>query len=292
MGHRSTQTEQRVHAMSSTTKIAVASSTSSSTDVLGSAPFDDARRHHVDAVPRADVLARPAQDAVVGIEHQVLRRLHALGEPRRIDGLHDVVLVDVDLGLGERHRVYRYPPVGRVSRWTAELARQFCMIAPPTSTMMIGTVSGPSRRVAELLEPEAVDREARSASGGARVVPLQLLVGEVEPERRDDRRRDQQEEDQSEREDDRRGPGPLERPSGTPRRVPSGWVWTWIGVAVSTWLIRSVVSVGGAIIDTCVWCSTTDASLVNPFTSSCFTMPPDPVVLQPRPDPRLDAPGP
>ena len=44
--------------------------------------FTMLRRQHVDAVPRADVLARPAQDAVVGVEHQVLRRLHALRATR------------------------------------------------------------------------------------------------------------------------------------------------------------------------------------------------------------------
>ena len=64
-----------------------------------SAPSTMSGGQHVDAVPRADVLARAAQDAVVGIEHQVLRRLHALGEPRGVHRLHDVVGVDVDLGL-------------------------------------------------------------------------------------------------------------------------------------------------------------------------------------------------
>src|SRR3990170_4844093 len=61
----------------------------------------DLRRQHEDAVPWAHVLAGPAQDAVVRIQHQVLRGPHALGEPRGVDGLDDVVGVDVDLGLLE-----------------------------------------------------------------------------------------------------------------------------------------------------------------------------------------------
>src|ERR671910_3757747 len=40
--------------------------------------LDDVRSHHEDAVPWAHVLTRAAQDAVVRIEHQVLRRPHAL----------------------------------------------------------------------------------------------------------------------------------------------------------------------------------------------------------------------
>ena len=142
-----------MQAMSSTTKIAVATSTSSSTDVLGR-PSTMPVRQHVDAVPRADVLAGPAQDAVVGVEHEVLRGLHPLGQPGRVDGLHDVVLVDVDLGLGERHRA----PTG-TRRWGAtsptgprSFLRQFCMTAAPTRTMMIGTVVRPiAIGVAELL---------------------------------------------------------------------------------------------------------------------------------------------
>src|ERR671918_1417716 len=65
--------------------------------------LNDVRSHHEDAVPWAYVLTRAAQDAVVRIQHQVLGRPHALGEPFWVDRLHDVVGVDVDLGLLERH---------------------------------------------------------------------------------------------------------------------------------------------------------------------------------------------
>src|SRR4029450_5392197 len=105
----------------------------------------DPRRQHVDAVPRAHVLAGATQDAVVGVEHEVLGRLDPFGQPRGIDGLHEVVLVDVDLGLGEGHaRSYRYPPVGRESPLEPRSRlRQFCITAAPTSTMMIGRVLRP-----------------------------------------------------------------------------------------------------------------------------------------------------
>src|SRR4029453_9888106 len=96
----------------------------------------------VDAVPRTHVLPRPAQDAVVGVEHQVLRRLDPLGEPRRVHRLHHVVGVDVHLGLRERHQ--RYPPVGRVSLVAPRsFRRQFCMIVPRTRTTINGTVDSP-----------------------------------------------------------------------------------------------------------------------------------------------------
>src|SRR5207249_3573608 len=70
-----------------------------------------------------------------------------LGEPRGVDGLDHVVVVDVDLGLGERHGsrsfAYRYPPVGLVSPPPRSFFRQFCIAAPATSTVMIGPVVRP-----------------------------------------------------------------------------------------------------------------------------------------------------
>src|SRR5437588_3853258 len=79
-------------------------------DGLGLGVLHDPRIEHVDAVPRADVLARTAQDARFGIEHEVLRRLHALLQSRGVPRLQRVVRVDVDFGLVERSH-QRYPPV-------------------------------------------------------------------------------------------------------------------------------------------------------------------------------------
>ena len=208
-----------------------------------------------------------------GIEHEVLGRLHALGEPRGIDRLHDVVLVDVDLGLGVGHRC---APSTGTRRWDGcrsaprSLRRQFCMIAAATSTVMIGPVDNPIATASRTWSKSSwywagsppgrsVGTSSQRGLDVGRTLPAEGLLGEVQPERREHRGRDQQEEDEAER---RRRPR-WSTTTRSPCRNASTRAFlvcvVAAGVVVSTWLMRSLSSTwvrwnespeGGAIIDT------------------------------------------
>src|SRR5581483_2995209 len=164
--------------------------------------------HHVDAVPRADVLTRPTQDAVVWIEHEVLGRLDALGEPPDVHRLDDVVGVDVDLGLGERHRAGS--PIASSS---ITAARTLGRLTPkPSAPVLHDRGDHQDRDERSGGEPHrdgVPELEPPVASPGG-TSPAELLLGEVHPERRDDDHRDQGEEREEQAEHHRRGPGPLE----------------------------------------------------------------------------------
>ena len=69
---------------------------------LGLRARHDVRGHHVDALPRADVLAGAAEDAQLRRERDVPLGLDPLLQPVGVDGAEDVVVVDLDAVVAHR----------------------------------------------------------------------------------------------------------------------------------------------------------------------------------------------
>ena len=129
---------------------------------------------------------------------------------------------------------------------------------------MIGTVARPiAIGVAELLQPEAV------RAGAA---PLQLLIGEVQPERRDHRR-----EIMMKKVSTREKTTAFVQVHSKVLRKPSARCFRWArrafvlanrGASTTCDLAHAgIVSMGGAIIAMCRLAGTDAAALVNPFTN-------------------------
>src|SRR6266536_2813640 len=177
--------------------------------VLGAA--DDPRVEHEDAVPRTDVLARPAQDAGLGVEHQVLGGPDSLLQPLGVNGLDRVIRLDVDFGLHEGHGVTSPSPASPVATgWTAlALAAK----PPSQSLKMVGDHDETPKGDAEQDDRDHVSKleldplqRARAGTGA----PPKLLVGEVQPPGGQEPYQADGQEPQGERGHHRLRPGPFE----------------------------------------------------------------------------------